>query len=182
MAKWKTHKKWVERFLEWGDSADSSEDLETLIDFPKEKGFITSEHDFNRRIWRSRENRNIIQNAFGEEGLLAMDLHYCLDFLKEETYPEIIQQRWKVWEATFPQIKEKISEDLLYPSVKELARYLATKTKNLNISKEVFKFVIVNFREILTQLTSEHGYKPEKLRDWKNPTFNLIFEELGDIE
>lgn len=174
MARWSTHREWAERLLEWGESAPTADRLGDLVDFPRRRGFILPEHDFNRRTWRSGGNRNAIYNAFGERGLLVMDLHYCLDFLKEETDPDIIRQRWR---GTFPGIEdEEILE--VYPSVTDLARYLAGKVKNLDIDREVFKFVIVNFREILRDLVSEHDYSPRRFRDWENSSFNRMLEEI----
>ncbi len=180
MPEWKTHEKWVERFLEWGKLSDSIENIEILTSFPKEKDFIFQNHDFNRRAWMDIENRSIAYYDFGELGLEIMDLHYCLDFLKEETDPKIIKRKWKIFEAYFPESPEKDIFNI-YPSVIDLAGYLALKTKTLKISKDVFKFIIVNFREILTQLTSEHGYKTDELRDWKNSNFNRIIDELKTV-
>ena len=177
MPEWKTHRKWAKRFLEWGDLDYSAERLEHLVDFPAEHDFLPVEdHDFNRRIWRDAGNRNSIYNAFGDKGLLIIDLHYCLDFLKEETAPQVFKQKWRYM---FPSIDvEKLD---IYPSVIDLARYLASKVRDLDIKMRVFKFVIVNFREIMTQLVSENGYDPEKLRDWNNSNFNQLIEELESV-
>ena len=109
-----------------------------------------------------------------------MDLHYCLDFIKEETDPEIIERKWKIFEAYFPKAEKKNIFNI-YPSVIDLAGYLAVKTKSLSINKEVFKFIIVNFKEILTQLTSEHGYETSKLRDWENSNFNKMMDVIRNI-
>ncbi len=178
MALWKSHRKWAKRFLEWGNLDDPAGDPETLVDFPKEKGFILKDHDFNRRPWRDFDNKNMIYNVFGEKGLLLMDLHYCLDFLKEKTDPQILKQKWKV----FPQYVR--DEDLvdIHPSVINLARSLAIKVKDLNIDKKVFKFTIVNFREILSDLVSEHGYGSGKLKEWNNSSFNRIMKDLEIID
>ncbi len=177
MALWKSHEKWAERFLEWGDLDHSVEDLEALINFPQEKDFTLPDHDFNRRTWRDPGNKNAIYDAFGEKGLLAMDLHYCLDFLKEKTDPEKIKSKWKALNAYVKD--ENLPE--IYPSVMDLARFLASKTKALDLDKEVFKFVLVNFRGILSDLTAEHGYESEKLRDWENSSFNRIMDGLKSV-
>ncbi len=177
MPEWETHRRWAKRFLEWGDLDHSDENLEHLVDFPQVSGFVPVEtHDFNRRIWRDAGNRNHIHNAFGEMGDLIMDLHYCLDFLKEETDRKVFMQKWKL---TFPGIDEKEIE--IYPSIIELARYLASKVRDLDINMRVFKFVIVNFREIMAQLVREHGYDPGRLRDWDNSNFNRLIEELDSV-
>lgn len=93
MPAWKTHQKWAGRFLQWGDKTYPSEDMADLIDFPERKEFLLPDHDFNRRTWRDSENRSITYNAFGGMGIQVMDLHYCLDFLKEETSIGIIKQK-----------------------------------------------------------------------------------------
>ena len=177
MPKLKTHSGWAKRFLEWGDLDHSAENLEHLVDFPEEHDFLSGEdHDFNRRVWRDTGNRNSIYNAFGDMGLIIMDLHYCLDFLKEETAPRVFKQKWR---SMFPNVDEEKLD--IYPSIVDLARYLASKVKDLNIKRRVFKFVIVNFREIMTELALENGYEPEKLRDWDNSNFNQLIEELEAV-
>ena len=177
MPEWETHRKWAKRFLEWGDLDYSVESLDHLVDFPLEHDFLSEdEHDFNRRVWRDTGNRNSIYNAFGEKGLLIMDLHYCLDFLKEETAPRVFRQKWR---SMFPSIDEdKLN---IYPSVVDLARYLAGKVRDLGVEKRIFKFVIVNFREIMTDLVFENGYDPEELRDWNNSNFNRLLEDLESV-
>ncbi|KXB06668.1 hypothetical protein AKJ52_01855 [candidate division MSBL1 archaeon SCGC-AAA382C18] len=175
MPSWKTHRKWAERFLQWGNKTYPSEDITDLIDFPKKKEFLLPHHDFNRRTWRDGENRAIIYNVFGKTGIQTMDLHYCLDFLKEETSLEIIKQKWMM----YPGIRHTPE---FYPSTTDLATWLAGKARNLDLDMEVFKFVIVNFREILTDIISEHDYSPEKLRNWQSESFNRIVEELEKID
>ena len=176
MPSWKVHQKWAERYLQWGSTTYPSEDIADLINFPEERDFVLPKHDFNRRTWRNNENRSMIQNLFGDVGLQIMDLHYCLDFLKEETSSEIIEQKWTMM---YPIVKDTL--DFPYPSTIDLARRLAGKTKDLNLEMKVFKFVIVNFREILRDIISEHEYSPEKLKKWKSDSFNRILKELVAI-
>lgn len=166
---------WAERFLEWNDFKTQANGAD-LIDFPRRKEFIRPDHDFNRRVWRSEENRSMIYYAFEERGLTIMDLHYCLDFLKEETSPQMVNQRIKIIESLYSGFRPDNFE--IYPKVEELARNLAIKVKTLNIYRKAFKFVLVNFREILTDIISECEYEPKMLEDWNDNIFNRILDEV----
>ncbi|MFP4005229.1 MAG: hypothetical protein ACLFUR_00725 [Candidatus Hadarchaeia archaeon] len=146
----------------------------SLISFPRDKDFILRGHDFNRRPWRNKENRTIAFNVFGRRGLRLMDLHYCLDLLKEESNPKIVKQRWSMINST----RREIFFRDLYPSPRSFAKILAGKIEPLEIDRSVFKFVIVNFREILYDVISEHGIDPESIREWRDETFNEIIGEL----
>ncbi|KXA93880.1 hypothetical protein AKJ37_07265 [candidate division MSBL1 archaeon SCGC-AAA259I09] len=179
MPKWCTHRKWAKRFLEREDSEHGEIENEPLIEFPNNFKFLFHDHDFNRRTWRDYDNRIMAYNTFGHKGLQIMDLHYCLDFLKEETDPQKIEQRLEFWKVKFLDTERNIYK--FYPSVKDLARHLAGKSKHLSINKKIFKFIIVNFREILTDLTHEHGYSSDKLNNWETSCFNKLLEDLTTV-
>lgn len=177
MPTWKIHKKWARRFLENGKRADLEKEVSNLITFPIDRNFLLTGHDFNRRPWRDSGNRAIAFNVFGRKGLQLMDLHYCLDFLKEKTDPEIAKQKWMMMRPT----GEEYWDFQFYPSTRRFAESLAGRVEPLNINIDVFKFVIVNFKELLGDVVLEHGIYPQEIRGWDDFTFNNMIEGLKNV-
>lgn len=188
MPSWEIHRKYAMRYLEFESLENVVDDINELIDFPKNQGFHQASHDWDSNPWKEIQVEMIAEERYPDIGRDLVQLHWALDFLRDQSDP---------WRRAKKEAKKQVSGTVYNPNtgqpmpktakveqdaksiddIKEFAQKYNLEQKNhgirvtdvaekfadeagrIEMKDELIGFVIVNFRNILEDITQELGIR-----------------------